>query len=210
MDNQKEKPAERVIDKPDGDPNTQNLVRQLRVNTDNNPNTVEWADKNDIINTVKNTGLGDAMSLNVADRYAGATYGVQGFARTSDAEHDNNNDALLKNQHNEIIAGPAYKKSVQVLKEQWGAEDDMWLVAPSNYKNNATKLRTARMLKAYALENSKTFNQEGSNKSENIEQKIAETMSKIESMTNDELYQYMTTDAYPVNNQTFDNWWGKQ
>lgn len=147
------------------------------------------------------------MSLNVADGYAGATYGVQGFARTSDTEYGNNNEALLKNQHNEIIAGPAFRKSVQVLKDQWGAEDDMWLVAPSNYKNNATKLRIARQRRVYAFELSKTLNQPGMTNADTVEEIIANAMAKVESMTDDELYQYMTTDAYP-DNADYRTYWG--
>lgn len=206
LDNANTKPAEQIIDKANNNPNQQNLIHQLRVNTDNNPNTTEWANKQDIINMVKNTGLGDGLSLDVADRYAGANYGAKGFNRTTDEEYNANNEALLKNQHNEILHGPTFRKSVRILKDQWGAEDDMFLRRPSYWASDANKLRTARMVQTYLTECSKTFNQAGGNQAQNLETFIAETMSKIESMTNSQLRQYQIN-TY-TDDASFVSWWG--
>jgi hypothetical protein len=196
--------AERVVDLADNDPNNQTLQTQLRV-ADNGGNEV-WVDKQVQINKVANAGLGDATALAMANAYRDGVMGMANFDRTTTAEQNANNDALLK-LNNIIQESVAYRNSVSVLDTEWGATNAHYDGAPSNF-TNPTDIRLCRQTRIYFVIWGQLMHGVDITNADNVRSIAAKALSMAEAMTDQEMYDFYLEKIYGGNVTAFENFWG--
>ena len=181
------KNAERIMSIADNDPNNENLQTQLRVSDDANGNEV-WVNQQTRIDQLAATGLGTGTAANLAMAWANGGNGMENFRELTNAEIGANNGSYLENQHGEFVEGPSFKKAVQILKDEWNAEDNMYFDAPSTFAGAEQKI--ARKVRVWRLLLAKNLQKPGANVAANVLEAAVDSQAMADAMTENELAEY--------------------